>query len=152
MTITIKDIEAIRHHLSELPHNQPTEVSKQEAIALLATELGAAERRGYRHDDLARVLSENGIAINTATLRGYLRRGRKNRKRSDGKAAATAASASTRAAQLLSSAQIPGSAGTGAASAIPGRSAPVGAQEATATPPKVGPDGRGPKDTTAGGR
>jgi hypothetical protein len=86
MTVTIEDIEALRRVLAELPRHQPKEVSKQEAIALLSTELGAARRRGYKPDELARILSEQGVAINTATLRGYLRRNRKSRGGHDSKA------------------------------------------------------------------
>jgi hypothetical protein len=78
MAITIDDIEALRRRLTELPRNQPREVSKQESIALLASELGAARRRGYSPEELARLLSEQGVAINAATLRGYLRRKRRS--------------------------------------------------------------------------
>lgn len=85
MAITIDDIEALRRHLAELPRNQPREVTKQEAITLLAAELGAAKRRGYSPEELARLLSENGIGINAATLRGYLRRTRKARRQRGGK-------------------------------------------------------------------
>jgi hypothetical protein len=88
MAITIDDVEALRRRLAELPRNQPREVSKQEAIALLATELGAARRRGYSPDQLAQLLSEQGVAINTATLRGYLRKTRRSRGRRGGKTGA----------------------------------------------------------------
>jgi len=80
MAITIDDIEALRRRLTELPRNQPREVSKQEAVILLASELGAARRRGYSPEELARLMSEQGVAINAATLRGYLRRKRRGRK------------------------------------------------------------------------
>jgi hypothetical protein len=80
MAITIEDIEALRRRLAELPRNQPREVTKQEAVSLLASELGAARRRGYSPEDLAQLLSEQGVMINAATLRGYLRRKRKARK------------------------------------------------------------------------
>jgi len=72
--ITIDDIEALRGRLRELPRNQPTEVSKQEAVILLACELGAARRRGYCPEEVAQLMSEQGITIHAATLRGYLRR------------------------------------------------------------------------------
>lgn len=49
---------------------QPRQVTKQEAIAMLASHLGAAKRRGYSPEELANLLSAKGIAINTATLRG----------------------------------------------------------------------------------
>jgi hypothetical protein len=85
MTISIEDIEALRRVLAELPRHQPKEVSKQEAIALLASELGTARRRGYKPDELARILSERGVAINAPTLRGYLRRNRRSRGKQEGK-------------------------------------------------------------------
>lgn len=86
MSVTIEDIEALRRILTDLPRHQPRQVSKQEAIALLSSELGGARRRGYTPDELARILSERGVAINAATLRGYLRRNRKSRKASESKA------------------------------------------------------------------
>jgi hypothetical protein len=152
MSITIKDIEAIRHHLSELPRNQPTEVSKQEAIALLATELGAAERRGYRHDELARLLSEHGIAINTATLRGYLRRGRQSRKRARERARTTPATGSTSAAQPPRNVETSGGAVSAASAASPARGPAVRAQDAIGAPVKIGPDSRGAKDPAPAGK
>jgi hypothetical protein len=79
MGITIDDVEALKRELAELPRNQPRQVTKQEAIAMLAGHLGAAKRRGYSPEELANLLSAKGIAINTATLRGYLRRNRKKR-------------------------------------------------------------------------
>jgi hypothetical protein len=81
MAITIDDVEALRRQLAELPRNRPREVTKQEAVTLLASELAAAKRRGYSPDDLAGLLSEKGIAINAETLRGYLRRARRSHKR-----------------------------------------------------------------------
>ena len=86
MTVTVEDIEALRRVLAELPRHQPKEVSKQEAIALLASELGTARRRGYKPDELAQILSERGVPINAATLRGYLRRNRRSRGKQEGKA------------------------------------------------------------------
>jgi hypothetical protein len=83
MAITIEDIEALRRRLTELPRHRPTEVSKQEAVNLLASELGAARRRGYSPEELAQLLSEQGVMINAATLRGYLRQTRKRRRRSE---------------------------------------------------------------------
>lgn len=81
MAITIDDVEAVRRQLAELPRNRPREVTKQEAVTLLSSELGAAKRRGYSPEDLAGLLSEKGITINAETLRGYLRRARRSHKR-----------------------------------------------------------------------
>ena len=86
MSVTIEDIEPLRRVLAELPRHQPKEVTEQEAIALLASELSTARRRGYKPNELARILSERGLAIDAATLRGYPRRNRRSRGRREGKA------------------------------------------------------------------
>jgi hypothetical protein len=132
MAITIVDIEALRRKLAELPRHQAREVSKQEAITLLATELGSARRRGYSPDELAQLLSEQGIAINAATLRGYLRRNGRNRGRRAGKhlTAGTKVAAAVQPAlsePAPSQAVAPGQTTAGA------RSAPVATREPTAT-------------------
>jgi hypothetical protein len=90
MPISVDDVEAIRGILSTLPRNEPKHVTKQEAIALLASELCAAQRRGYNAEDLARLISERGIEVNGMALKNYLRQSRKSRKRSRGKNAPTA--------------------------------------------------------------
>ncbi len=83
MSISVDDVEALRSILSSLPRHQPKQVSKQEAIASLVSELAAAQRRGYSADDLARLMSEKGIDINGPTLRNCLRRLRKKRRARD---------------------------------------------------------------------
>lgn len=141
MAITIDHVEALRRHLAELPRNQPREVTKQEAITLLATELGAAKRRGYSPEELARLLSENGIAINVATLRGYLRN-RRSRKRSGvkrtpqapGAAASEQKQGAVQALPSVPSASVP-------------RSPAVGAQEQVGGASRGRSEGRGTKDT-----
>ena len=80
MPVTMEELEALRRELSELPANKPRIVSKQSAVAELATELGAAQRRGYSVDDLAQLLAAKGLALTPGTLRGYLRRVRKKRR------------------------------------------------------------------------
>lgn len=83
MPISVDDVESLRSILSALPRHQPKQVSKQEAITSLVSELAAAQRRGYSADDLARLMSENGIDINGPTLRNCLRRLRKKRRARD---------------------------------------------------------------------
>jgi hypothetical protein len=80
MPVSVDDIETIRGMLAALPPNRPKQLTKQKAIASLASELGAAQRRGYTADDLARLISEKGIEINALALRNYLRHSRKPRK------------------------------------------------------------------------
>jgi hypothetical protein len=83
MAFSTDDLEAVRHVLKELPVNRPRNVSKRDAVAALASELAAAQRRGYSVDELAAMLSTKGLAITPGTLRGYLRRTRKKRKVSE---------------------------------------------------------------------
>ena len=97
MPISTDDVEALRSILASLPRNQPKQVSKQEAIASLVSELGAAQRRGYNADDLARLMSEKGIDINGPTLRNCLRRLRKKRRPHDKTKARETSAASTSA-------------------------------------------------------
>ena len=94
MAVNIEDIETLRCELEALPRHQPQSVSKQDAVALLAKQLGAAQRRGYSAEELAQMLSNKGIAINAATLRGYLQRSRRSRARTSGKGGGTSAVAS----------------------------------------------------------
>jgi hypothetical protein len=95
MPISTDDVEALRSILASLPRNQPKQVSKQEAIASLVSELGAAQRRGYSADDLARLMSEKGIEVNGPTLRNCLRRLRKKRRPHDKTRAREASADST---------------------------------------------------------
>jgi len=143
MAITIDDIEALRRRLTELPRNQPREVSKQEAVILLASELGAARRRGYSPEELARLMSEQGIAINAATLRGYLRRKRRSRKgrRSTPTVIGTKAAATARSA---SSAPAPARVTTAAQPTPIARSA----KEAAPSSARETQDARGARDSS----
>ena len=77
MTISVDDVEAIRSILSALPRHQPKQLTKQQAIAALAGELSAAQRRGYNAADLAQLISEKGIDVNGPMLKHYLRQIRK---------------------------------------------------------------------------
>ena len=80
MPLTADDLEILRRELSELPTTRPRTVTKQRAIAELAPELAAAQRRGYTVEDLAQLLADRGLAMTPGTLRGYLRRNRKKRR------------------------------------------------------------------------
>lgn len=74
MSITTDDVEALRSMLSALPRHQPKTLTKQQAIAALASEIAAAQRRGYPAGDLAHLLSEKGIDVNGPMVRHYLRK------------------------------------------------------------------------------
>jgi hypothetical protein len=93
MSITTDDVEAIRTMLSALPRHEPKMLTKQQAIAALASEIAAAQRRGYDAGDLAQLLSGKGIDVNGPMLRHYLRKVRKPRSRPSGHAATKGPSA-----------------------------------------------------------
>ena len=93
MSITTDDVEAIRTILSALPRHEPKMLTKQQAIAALASEIAAAQRRGYDAADLAQLLSGKGIDVNGPMLRHYLRKVRKPRSRPSGHAPGKGASA-----------------------------------------------------------
>ena len=145
MAITIDDIEAVRRKLSELPRHQPREVSKQEAIALLATELGSARRRGYSPEELAQLLSEQGVTINAATLRGYLRKSRRNRGRRAGKPSPVGAKGGV-VAQPARGEPAPSQAGAPAQATAVLRGAPVATREPPVTPTRNAASTPGTKD------
>jgi hypothetical protein len=151
MAITIDDIEALRRKLAELPRHQAREVSKQDAIALLATELGSARRRGYSPDELAQLLSEQGVAINAATLRGYLRKNRRNR----GRRAGTPSTVGTKvaaAAQPTRSEPAPSQAVARGQATAGARSAPVAIRELPATSSRDAASAPVSKDVPGAGR
>lgn len=149
MAITIEDIEALRRKLAELPRHQAREVSKQEAIALLATELGSARRRGYSPDELAQLLSERGVAINAATLRGYLRKNRRNRGRRAAKPSTVGAKDASKA-QPARSESAPTPAAAPPQPTAGARSAPTIAKEPLATPSREAASPLGTKDVSRG--
>jgi hypothetical protein len=93
MSISTDDVEAIRTMLSALPRHEPKMLTKQQAIATLASEIAAAQRRGYDAGDLAQLLSGKGIDVNGPMLRHYLRKVRKPRSRPSGQAGTKSASA-----------------------------------------------------------
>jgi len=65
MAISVDDVESLRSVLSGLSRHQPKQVSKQEAIASLVSELADELcAPGYSADDLAGLMSEKGIDIN----------------------------------------------------------------------------------------
>jgi hypothetical protein len=151
MSVTIEDIEALRRILTELPRHQPKEVSKQDAIALLASELGGARRRGYTPDELARILSERGVAINAATLRGYLRRNRSSRRGQENKAAtnrrdrmAAPAPPTSSAPTAPEPASPPSPPRAPAAGVIAGSPVPMGSQAGTTQPANAPASSMGP--------
>jgi hypothetical protein len=79
MSITMAEIEQLRQKLDELPEQDAAEreVSKREAIALMAAQVRQLRQRGYSMDAVAQFISSNGLKISTQTLKSYLSRARR---------------------------------------------------------------------------
>ncbi len=95
MGYPLAQIETVKAQLSELPvaNVQTRDVSKQEAIKLLARDITGLQRKGYSLDQVAALLSERGIPINTGTLKSYMRRTKRKRSRDGAKAKPSTAKA-----------------------------------------------------------
>jgi hypothetical protein len=78
MRITVAQIEDLRRKLEQLPpqHSAKREVTKREAVALMADQVTKLQQRGYAMDDIANFLSTNGLAMSVQTLKSYLSRAR----------------------------------------------------------------------------
>ena len=75
-TLTVEHVEQISAKLKELPavENKKRQVSKQEAIKLLARDIKAMQARGYTLEQVSDLLKQLGVSLATPTLRSYLRR------------------------------------------------------------------------------
>ena len=73
---TVEQIEAVRQALRKV---RPTDrklrqMSKQSAIAALASEIRQMRRKGHTLAGIAAFLSEKGVEVTTDTLKNYLHR------------------------------------------------------------------------------
>ena len=75
-TLTVEQVEQISAKMKELPavENKKRQVSKQEAIKLLAKDIKAMQARGYTLEQVSELLKQLGVSLATPTLRSYLRR------------------------------------------------------------------------------
>lgn len=74
MAYTIAHVEGIRQRLLELPEidDARRELNKQEAIRRMAAEVTALRQRGYSMEQIAKILTAEGLQISVATLKSYL--------------------------------------------------------------------------------
>jgi len=79
MRITVAQVEDLRRKLEELPpqNTEKREVSKQEAVALMADQVAQLQQRGYAMDEIAHFLTNNGLPMSVQTLKSYLSRARR---------------------------------------------------------------------------
>jgi hypothetical protein len=79
MRITVAQVDDLRRKLEELPPQESAkrEVSKQEAVALMADQVAKLQQRGYAMDEIANFLTANGLPVSVQTLKSYLSRARR---------------------------------------------------------------------------
>lgn len=90
------------------PSSENAQMTKQAAISELAEEIRQLQQRGYTTNEIARVLSDEGLAIAPATLKNYMQRSRSDTTRrtvGKRKTATAIAGKSPRPAQQAASAQ-----------------------------------------------
>ncbi len=63
--------------LQELPEKPKEDLSLREAVDHLQEEIKAAMARGYNYEDIAKLLSQQGIKISTLTLKNYVPSGKR---------------------------------------------------------------------------
>ena len=68
---TIKDIQ---RHLEDSPARESSEVSKVQALRLLAPQILLMQSKGYSAAHIAGLLSEKGVVVTAATLKSHLSR------------------------------------------------------------------------------
>jgi hypothetical protein len=83
MKLTKARVEQIRVTIKRIPAAPPTDadVTKQEAVKMLAGELASLQRRGYTLEQIAESLKGEGLELTTPTLKSYLARAKAGRKR-----------------------------------------------------------------------
>jgi hypothetical protein len=76
MAMTVAAIDAIRTHLATIPQKDETalELTRQEAIARMSTEVLALRERGYSWKEVADFISRKGCRISAAALKTRLSR------------------------------------------------------------------------------
>ena len=76
MAITVSAIDAIRTHLATIPQKDDTarELTRQEAIVRMSTEVLALRERGYSWKEVADFISRKGCRISAAALKTRLSR------------------------------------------------------------------------------
>ena len=73
-TIELAALADLQETLRSIPPRPETKVDYAKAIKLVAPEIRGMRSRGYGWDEIARTLSERGVALSVSTIRAYLRR------------------------------------------------------------------------------
>ncbi|MEB0222067.1 hypothetical protein [Pseudomonas sp. AB12(2023)] len=76
MAITIEQIESLKESLKDFPEidDGKREITKQEAIKRLASDVAELQKKGYTLDMISKIFTDKGIEIKAGTLKSYLTR------------------------------------------------------------------------------
>jgi hypothetical protein len=86
MPLTRAQVALMAEKARRMPPAPPTEanVTKQEAVRLLAREIASLQRRGYTLDQIVAGFRGDGLDLSTATMKSYLSRVKASRNRRRG--------------------------------------------------------------------
>lgn len=105
MGLTVKSVKALGDTLKEMKpiDESEREISKAEAVKLLAPEIRSLQGRGYSLEQVVEALGRGGVELSVGTLKSYLRRadskrGKRNRAARPAKAGRADSSGSPSAA------------------------------------------------------
>jgi hypothetical protein len=71
--IPLSEVTKLEHLIDQEPVCAPSEVSKRQAVAMLAPKLYEMRRKGYAWRDVAAWLSGHGLTVTTAALQRHMR-------------------------------------------------------------------------------
>ena len=71
--IPLSEIAKLEHLIDQEPARAPSDVSKRQAVAMLAPKLYEMRRKGYAWRDVAAWLSGHGLTMSAAALQRHLR-------------------------------------------------------------------------------
>lgn len=84
MKYTTEQIESIEARIRKKPHacKDIQQHSKQQAIKMLSKAISYLRKNGYTFEQVAKVLTEEGVEISVQTLKNYIKRARSGEKTS----------------------------------------------------------------------
>jgi hypothetical protein len=71
--VPLSEIAKLEHLIDQEPARAPSEVTKRQAVAMLAPKLYEMRRKGYAWRDVAAWLTGNGLTMSSAALQRHLR-------------------------------------------------------------------------------
>jgi hypothetical protein len=139
--IRLDSIETLQKTLEALPEHRQEEVTKVQAIRMLAPQIHAMQSKGYNLASIAAVLSERGIAVSAGALKSYLShsRGGEDRKTRGRKSRPAAASVARPAPARAGDPEA--SAASSVASTVSSSASPIGPREGAQPHPAPKPAG-----------